>query len=263
MLVIYSIMFVIVYPLESVIYTLLMGPLGVVAAWFSLYLQADVISKFLVTIMLLPYIQKVAYDAVLSRECYHVYSRFHASRSKEKQNLRYNQKLRKYFHELPDISIFPYTVTRLVFLFFINLIPVIGPLIVFFFKASSKGLQAHNRYFKLKGYTRKEIRANHKQNKAVYTAFGVTALLLEMIPVINIFFMFTNTIGAALWVVDLEKANSIPLSLDISHEADSHSLVQNKPLALNNPHTFSTEALIDLQTESPLHTGSQLQAKCA
>lgn len=38
--------------------------------------------------------------------------------------------------------------------------------------------------------------------------FGVTAFLLEMIPFINLFFVFTNTVGAALWAADLEKSAS-------------------------------------------------------
>jgi len=36
-------------------------------------------------------------------------------------------------------------------------------------------------------------------------SFGVPATLLETIPIANIFFAFTNTVGAALWAADLEK----------------------------------------------------------
>ena len=35
--------------------------------------------------------------------------------------------------------------------------------------------------------------------------YGVVALWLELFPFINMFFMFTNTLGAALWAVDIEN----------------------------------------------------------
>ena len=36
-------------------------------------------------------------------------------------------------------------------------------------------------------------------------SFGVAAFVLEMIPFVNLLFVFTNTVGAALWAADLEK----------------------------------------------------------
>lgn len=36
--------------------------------------------------------------------------------------------------------------------------------------------------------------------------FGVAAFLLEMVPFANLLFVFTNTVGAALWAADLEKS---------------------------------------------------------
>jgi predicted PurR-regulated permease PerM len=36
-------------------------------------------------------------------------------------------------------------------------------------------------------------------------SFGVPAVLLELIPVLGIFFAFTNTVGAALWASDMEQ----------------------------------------------------------
>lgn len=37
------------------------------------------------------------------------------------------------------------------------------------------------------------------------SSFGVTAVLLEMIPVAGIFFTFTNACGAALWAAKMEQ----------------------------------------------------------
>ena len=38
-------------------------------------------------------------------------------------------------------------------------------------------------------------------------SFGVTAVLLELVPLASILFSFTNTAGAALWAADMEKGN--------------------------------------------------------
>lgn len=38
-------------------------------------------------------------------------------------------------------------------------------------------------------------------------SFGIATVLLELVPLASIFFAFTNTVGAALWAVDLEKGN--------------------------------------------------------
>lgn len=39
-------------------------------------------------------------------------------------------------------------------------------------------------------------------------SFGIPATLLEMVPVVGIFFAFTNTCGAALWAADLESTGT-------------------------------------------------------
>ena len=36
--------------------------------------------------------------------------------------------------------------------------------------------------------------------------FGIAAALLEMVPFANLLFVFTNTVGAALWAADLENS---------------------------------------------------------
>lgn len=38
-----------------------------------------------------------------------------------------------------------------------------------------------------------------------YVAFGLVAQLLALVPVLNLITLFTNSIGAALWVADLER----------------------------------------------------------
>jgi hypothetical protein len=39
-----------------------------------------------------------------------------------------------------------------------------------------------------------------------YFRLGIASCVLEMVPFASILFSFTNTVGAALWAADLEKA---------------------------------------------------------
>jgi hypothetical protein len=60
----------------------------------------------------------------------------------------------------------------------------------------------------LKGYSNTQRESHVEQRRGAYTAFGVSAFLLEMVPFANIIFAFTNTVGAALFAADLEKSNT-------------------------------------------------------
>lgn len=202
-LVIYLIMFSLFFPPQALVYTLLMGPLGVIGAWYSLILQASTLSIFVVTISLMPHIQRVAYDAVLSRECANDVMLMGKLRRYRKLPIR--DRAREYVKAIPDFSIFPFSLLKLLAFFGIYFIPFVGPIIVLFFQSSRRGLKAHARYFKLKGFLRSDIRTIHKLNRPAYMGYGVVALWLELFPFINMFFMFTNTLGAALWAVDIEN----------------------------------------------------------
>ncbi|KAI5952134.1 hypothetical protein KGF57_004182 [Candida theae] len=87
----------------------------------------------------------------------------------------------------------------------VDCIPFIGPVLVFYFRVTSKGFLAHRRYFVLKGYNKTKMKQAFKANRPAYIAFGLAAILFEMMPWVDILIIFTNTIGAALWAVDMEN----------------------------------------------------------
>ncbi|SPN99752.1 uncharacterized protein DNG_02603 [Cephalotrichum gorgonifer] len=68
-------------------------------------------------------------------------------------------------------------------------------------------------YFQLKKWPESRQTDWLKIHVAPYTAFGLVATLLEMIPFISILFTFTNTVGAALWAADIE-ANESSMAMD-------------------------------------------------
>lgn len=42
----------------------------------------------------------------------------------------------------------------------------------------------------------------------IYSAMGTAALLLQVVPVANVLFAFSNAAGAALYAADLEKGTN-------------------------------------------------------
>lgn len=189
--------------MEAFIELLLYGPIGLLAAWFTVFQQAGAISSFIVTIVLMPEIQRMAFDAVLSKE----YADDVVLLGKLRRNseVPFLVRLGKLVYMLPEALVIPFVLLKIVVLFMINSIPIVGPIIIIFIKAPTRGLQAHSRYFTLKGYDRRQIKDIYKRNTGHYMGFGLVANIFEAIPIFSLFFMFTNTIGAALWVIDVEN----------------------------------------------------------
>ncbi|KAI2464762.1 hypothetical protein F4781DRAFT_411925 [Annulohypoxylon bovei var. microspora] len=102
----------------------------------------------------------------------------------------------------------PKAFIRCVMYLSLNFIPVVGTIIFIFVQGRSRGNAIHGRYFQLKGWSSSQQRDWLKRHTAPYTTFGTIATLLEMIPVISMFFAFTNTVGAALWAADIEQGNT-------------------------------------------------------
>lgn len=77
-----------------------------------------------------------------------------------------------------------------------------------------QGPTYHSRYFQLKNYTAAQRDAFVDRNKPKYMAFGTAATLLQLIPGASILFMYTNTVGAALWAAELERKGLSPKGED-------------------------------------------------
>jgi hypothetical protein len=105
----------------------------------------------------------------------------------------------------------------------LNFIPIVGTVLFVFLQGRKFGPTAHARYFQLKQMKKQEKDQFIEKRKAAYarsvnhaiqythqilltdTSFGVPAVLLELVPILGIFFSFTNTVGAALWAADMEQ----------------------------------------------------------
>ncbi|KAI8827214.1 uncharacterized protein EV422DRAFT_483138, partial [Fimicolochytrium jonesii] len=87
----------------------------------------------------------------------------------------------------------------------LTFIPVIGPVSFFVINGKKMGASFHTRYFALKGWNAQQVEQFQKSRGPAYTAFGVVALALQLIPVVGVFFTATSTVGAAIWAADLER----------------------------------------------------------
>lgn len=86
----------------------------------------------------------------------------------------------------------------------LNLIPVVGTLAWIWLNGTILAWEYHLYYFEMKNLKyaqQKEFIAAHK---AQYSAFGMQAMFIEMIPFFGTLFLFTNAVGAALFAADLE-----------------------------------------------------------
>ncbi|EHK23974.1 uncharacterized protein TRIVIDRAFT_212730 [Trichoderma virens Gv29-8] len=90
----------------------------------------------------------------------------------------------------------------------LNFIPVVGTITFIFLHGKHRGRIVHSRYFQLKNWSESQRTQWLNTHTGAYASFGVVATLLEMIPVVSIFFSYTNTVGAALWAADIEMQNN-------------------------------------------------------
>ncbi|KAK7420679.1 hypothetical protein QQX98_002674 [Neonectria punicea] len=102
----------------------------------------------------------------------------------------------------------PSAIIRYIMYLPLNAIPVVGTVIFIILQGRNRGKGVHGRYFQLKTWSQEKQSDWLNKNVGPYTAFGLVATLLEMIPLASIFFTFTNTVGAALWAADIESKNS-------------------------------------------------------
>lgn len=87
----------------------------------------------------------------------------------------------------------------------LNIIPIAGTPMFLILTGYRAGPFHHWRYFKLLDFTKKERKAFIKRRQLKYTWFGTVALLLQLVPVLSMFFLLTTATGSALWVAKLEE----------------------------------------------------------
>lgn len=191
-------MLVLVYPFYAFALTMMIGPMGMFTAFASVMHLSRKMIIFFLNAVLIDRVQKVIFDAVLSREgLYDVVFNY---------NIRNETKSQVFDIQKIILGKFiPFILSECV-VFMILCVPLIGPLLVLLVRAPKKAFNVHQRYFKLMAFDYKAQNLFYTKFKSDYRKIGIMMYLLEMIPCMTIFFLFTNNIGMALWTVDKHEA---------------------------------------------------------
>ncbi|KZT07247.1 uncharacterized protein LAESUDRAFT_725152 [Laetiporus sulphureus 93-53] len=91
----------------------------------------------------------------------------------------------------------------------LNFVPAVGTALFLMYNGYNEGPGWHSHYFQLKGFSKNQRASFVERRRAQYTAFGTVTLLFNLIPLVGLFFSFTNTVGAAMWAAQLEEQANI------------------------------------------------------
>ncbi|SCU82038.1 LAFA_0C08702g1_1 [Lachancea sp. 'fantastica'] len=94
-----------------------------------------------------------------------------------------------------------------VFLSVLSLIPIIGPTVANQLLSPKRGFSYNKRLYELRSLNSAQVKDKFYEHLGQYTAFGVMAGLLELIPVMSILTIPSNFIAGALWASDELKKN--------------------------------------------------------
>lgn len=104
----------------------------------------------------------------------------------------------------------PRALVRYVVCLPLNFIPLLGTTLFLLVQGRQQGPAYHARYFQLKRLSVAQRDAFVRRNIPSYLAFGVAAVLLQLVPGASILFLYSNTVGAALWASELERRGLAP-----------------------------------------------------
>lgn len=93
----------------------------------------------------------------------------------------------------------------------LNFIPVVGIPLFLILTGYRAGTFHHWRLFKLRGYSKKQRKEFIKKRRMQYTWFGTVGMILQLVPVLQMFFLLTTAAGSALWAAKLEEARRVHL----------------------------------------------------
>ena len=102
----------------------------------------------------------------------------------------------------------PWSITQMVELIVflpLNLIPVVGVPTFIMITGTRLGKLSQYRWYKLRGLDRQERKREIRTRTWDYVWFGTVAMILELIPILSLFFLLTTTAGSAMWAARLEE----------------------------------------------------------
>ncbi|CAO3636010.1 unnamed protein product [Cunninghamella echinulata] len=116
----------------------------------------------------------------------------------------------------------------------LHLIPFIGTFIACYINGWPFAWGALIHYdIEFRGFSISESRRYAWANRNKYIQFGMVAVALELVPLFNLIFMWTNIVGAALWIADEYERNERDILQQQQqqqhlHQHSSSSLTSNQ-----------------------------------
>ncbi|OCK77041.1 hypothetical protein K432DRAFT_395941 [Lepidopterella palustris CBS 459.81] len=197
-------MFVVTYIPQAAVLAILNGPLAVISTILLVLSESSTLFSFLNKNFLIN-------DALIDTFDGTLVSRNQTSLVSRGRQIRQGSdpisKLGKILSR-PFAKCTPKVLIRYFMYLSLNFIPIVGTVLFVILQGREFGPSAHARYFQLKDMSKSQREEFIEKRRAAYTSFGITAVLLELIPIAGIIFAFTNTVGAALWAADIEEQDS-------------------------------------------------------
>lgn len=201
--VVYSLFYVFLYPPQAGLAIFFNGPSGVITAAIALLHESAVAAQLISDMFLLPTPLRLLFDTVLAREG--LDDLVIKGKLRRRSSMTPLAATKRFFKQTPKKVIFPFWAIQCLIKISLHFIPIIGPLILIILEGPSNGRKAHKRYFELKGFDDKAEKSWVAERRAQYMGFGIVAGALESVPLVGIFFSFTNVVGGALWAVTVEQ----------------------------------------------------------
>ncbi|KAF8523751.1 hypothetical protein BU17DRAFT_74925 [Hysterangium stoloniferum] len=198
-----STMFFVTYIPQAAVLTLVNGPFGSISAIALVLSESTTITTFIAKAFLLDGALTDLFDATLVSKGLEAL----VSRGREIKPGPDRQGVEKLGKALiqPMQRFAPSLLIDYILFLPLNFIPMVGTIAFLIAQGRKAGPAFHGRYYQLKGYNATQKQAEIERRRGGYIGFGTTAVALNLIPLASIFFIFTSTVGAALWAADLEK----------------------------------------------------------
>ncbi|CCH40520.1 putative membrane protein [Wickerhamomyces ciferrii] len=148
--------------------------------------------------------QQLLFDAVLSKRGFDdVVVRGKLFRSVKVPLLT---QIERWLLDLPHNSIeYPLWMISALLSIIFTFVPLVGPIVLVFVNAPNRGYNFHSRYYELKGIDTRQRLGFYSSRRLEYFTFGIMTGVLQQIPFISTFFVFTSVTGAALWAAEFEN----------------------------------------------------------
>ncbi|KIW88784.1 uncharacterized protein Z519_10831 [Cladophialophora bantiana CBS 173.52] len=173
-----TLMFIVAYVPQAAVMAFTSGPVAAISAAILTLSESSTLINLLSRTFLIEEALVDTFDGtLLSRDCTNLVKEGRQIKAGGDNIARLGKLLKR-----PFAKFTPNAIIRYLLYLPLNFIPVVGTLIFIALQGKRAGPAAHTRYFQLKEWNRKQREMHIAEHRGGYTAFGVAAFLLEMIP---------------------------------------------------------------------------------